>query len=360
MDTSPIEENVSDPLTNEGNEDESSHFVYSIANYGADFTVEVLVKKLMNGDIFVPPFQRQFVWNLRESSRFIESLLLGLPVPNIFLAKDIATQKLMVLDGQQRLQSLKFFYEGIFSESKKQFELKGVIERFEGLTYKTLAEQDRRRLDDSPIHAIIVKQEEPSDNQSSIFYIFERINTGGQRLTSQEIRACIYHGEFSELLSELNKVQTWRNIYGPVSAKMKDQELILRFFAFHFNLQKYSRPMKEFLNDFMAENRKLQKYGTETLTSLFHKTVEVAGSLLGEKPFRIGPAINTAIFDSIMYGLSRRVLKGEITEPRKIETEYLQLVQNEDFLKYCTKATADEKSVQERMRIADETFAGIK
>jgi len=98
------------------------------------------------------------------------------------------------------------------------------------------------------IHATIVKQDDPSEDQSSIYHIFERINTGGIQLHPQEIRTSIYQGTFCALLAELNTNTDWRAIYGPLSKTMRDQELILRFFALLHYRQDYARPMKDFLN----------------------------------------------------------------------------------------------------------------
>lgn len=354
--TNNQEIDIEDPLSPEGDDYESSKFIYSIASYGADYTVDGFVKRLVSGDIFVPPFQRKYVWNQHEASRFIESLLLGLPVPGIFLAKDQETQKLMVLDGQQRLQTLRFFYDGIFSDSKKQFLLKGIDERFEGKTYKTLSDEERRRLDDTVIHATVVKQEQPTSDQSSIFHIFERINTGGQQLTSQEIRACIYYGDFSSLLRELNGDDGWRKIYGSESKKMRDQELILRFLAMFFDLERYKRPMKEFLNEFMSDNRHLSKIPKEQLQAAFLNTVKTAIAGFGDKPFRLRVALNTAVFDSMMYGLAKRLMKGPINNISELKSIYSSLITKPEYLACCEKSTADEKSVSERMRLATVAF----
>ena len=89
-------------------ENEVLTFRYEITSYGADYPVDSLVRRLKNKTIFVPPFQRRFVWNKFESSKFIESLLLGLPVPGIFLSKEPEMNKLLIVDGQQRLLSLLF------------------------------------------------------------------------------------------------------------------------------------------------------------------------------------------------------------------------------------------------------------
>ncbi len=101
--------------------EEEVPFKYAITSYGADYPVDGLVKRLIARDIFIPPFQRGYVWTLTQASRFVESLLLGLPVPGIFLSRDIENQKLMVIDGQQRLRTLQYFYEGIFAKTGREW-----------------------------------------------------------------------------------------------------------------------------------------------------------------------------------------------------------------------------------------------
>ncbi|NET72571.1 MAG: DUF262 domain-containing protein, partial [Sphaerospermopsis sp. SIO1G2] len=212
-------------------EEDNIPFKYSITSYGADYPVDSLFKRMENGSIYIPSLQRRYVWKLEQASRFIESLLIGLPVPGIFLSKEKETGKLLVIDGQQRLRTLQYFYNGIFQPSGKKFALKDVQEEFQGRTYESLEEEDRRRLDDSIIHATIVTQDEPSEDDSSIYHIFERLNTGGTTLQPQEIRSSMYHGEFNNLLKNLNNHPAWRNIYGKSNKSMRDEEMILRFLA---------------------------------------------------------------------------------------------------------------------------------
>ena len=89
---------------------------YRITSYGVDFDVEGLVRRINEDDIFVPDFQRGFVWSFKQASPFIESLLLGPPMPGIFLTTEPITEKLMVIDGQQRLKTLQYYYSGKFRE----------------------------------------------------------------------------------------------------------------------------------------------------------------------------------------------------------------------------------------------------
>src|SRR5436305_1289588 len=285
---------------------------YDIASYGADYDVEGLVNRLNRDDILIPPFQRNYIWSLSEASRFVESLLLGLPVPGIFLAREPDSNKLLVIDGQQRLKTLQFFYNGFFNprpgdQKKLVFKLTGVQEPFEGKTYAELDDKDRIRLNDSLIHATVVKQEAPKNDDTSVYHIFDRLNSEGRRLTPQEIRTAIDHGEFISTIKELNDYEPWRKIYGRKSARLKDQELILRFLAFYFEGEKYERPMKEFLNKFAREHRKPTKEFLEASKKEFTNTIDVIFKSIGEKAFRpIGP-INAAVFDSVTVGVARRL-----------------------------------------------------
>ncbi len=285
--------------------DEVVPFKYSITSYGADYPVDGLVKRISMRDIIIPKFQRGYVWSLKEASRFVESLLLGLPVPSIFLSKEPETQKLLVIDGQQRLLSLRYFYDGIWPSTRKEFALKGVPSKFEGATYKSLPGDDRRRLDDSIVHAIVVKQDEPSDDSSSIYHIFERLNTSGMSLTPQEIRTAIHHGEFSDLLEDLNTLEDWRSVYGPVNRLMRDQELILRFLALYYSAEQYHRPMKGFLNDFMGRNKHLKVISGEVIRSIFTPTIQVIHKSIGRRAFRLARVLNAAVFDAVMVGIAR-------------------------------------------------------
>ena len=184
---------------------------YDITSYGIDFDVDGLVKRLKRGDIYIPPFQRDYVWKMPEASRFIESLLLGLPVPGVFLAQDQDTGKMLVIDGQQRLMSLMYFYTGEFkpiegAKTKRIFRLSKVKSKYDGKSYEELESKDRINLDNSVIHATIVKQESPAEDDTSIYHIFERLNSGGRKLTPQEIRVAVYHGRLIEMVKELNEL----------------------------------------------------------------------------------------------------------------------------------------------------------
>jgi hypothetical protein len=339
--------------------DEELPFKYAITSYGADFDVDGLVKRIEREDIFVPSFQRRFVWNITQASRFVESLLLGLPVPGIFLSKDEKTQKLLVIDGQQRLHSLLYFYKGVFLPNEKVFALSGIETRFRGATYSKLPPEDRRRLDDSIIHATIIRQDEPDDGNSSIYFVFERLNTGGTQLQPQEIRTALYHGLFNDVLNELNKEPSWRALYGPTSPRKRDVELILRFFALLYKFEQYHRPIREFLNEYMGSNRNLEKQDKEQLSRDFLGTVRLIERYIGGKAFKPKRALNAAIFDSLMLGVSKRLNKGDIINGDKLRDEYNKLLANLEYIRVTETATSDEDNVRRRIEIAIEAFEDV-
>ena len=247
---------------------------YTISGYGADFDVEGLVRRLDRGDVEIPEFQRTFVWNRKRASRFVESLLMGLPVPGIFLYRDKNSQSLRVIDGQQRLISLQAYYKGRFPGSNQTFKLVGLNSRFEGLSYAELSRQDRRRLNDSIIHASIIQQESPDDDGTSQFALFERLNTTSTPLSPQEIRAAIYGGELNDLLVELNDFDEWRTLVGKPNRRKRDQELILRFIALYFCFDEYQPPMKSFLNEFMNDNKDMEIIDEFEMRRVFKDTAQ--------------------------------------------------------------------------------------
>lgn len=337
-------------------EESTAPMIYDISSYGADLDVEGLVKRLKRGDIFVPPFQRDYVWNQAEASRLVESLLLGLPVPGIFLAKEGDSNKMSVIDGQQRLKSLLFFYEGFFNpreaESKKKvFKLKNVQPQFEEKTYESLEEEDRIKLDNSIIHATIIKQESPNDNNTSIYHVFERLNTGGRKLTPQEIRSAIYIGKLNEMISDLNDHPSWRVLFGKKNNRLKDQEMILRFFAMYTLLNDYTKPLKEFLNKFNGRYRNPTDQEITRLSDVFKRTTDIILEKFGKSAFRPDRVFNAAAFEVLMIGISKR-LDANIDFDSLVKN-IGDLYRTREFADSITRATSDEKVVVQRHELFD-------
>lgn len=351
------ESDIEDPSADE-DADQEAPTRYAISSYGADYPVDGLVKRLKAGDIVIPPFQRDYVWTWPQASRFIESLLRGLPVPGIFLSKEPGTEKLVIIDGQQRLRTLQFFYKGMMRD--KTFALKGVQEEFDGKTHDALKPEDRRRLDDSIIHATVIRQDRPSEDQSSIYHIFERLNTGGTDLNAQEIRACVSQGAFIDTLAELNKTKAWRKLYGKKSPRRKDQELVLRFLALYYFADKYQRPMRDFLNRYTTRNRNLRLQGKDELTQAFVRTVELLAEDVGPSAFRPVRSLNAAAFDAVMVGTARRLASGPVANPSVLPELLKKLFDSEDFKENYMNATTDPDHVAKRIEIATEVLGRVE
>ncbi len=335
---------------------------YNITHFGSDIEVESLIRRLEQGDIYIPEFQRHYVWDIKQASRFVESILLGLPVPQIFLAQD-KEKKRIVIDGQQRLKTLQFFKEGKF-HNKRKFKLTGVQPQYEGKTYDDLDESDARTFMDYVIRAITIKEISPS--REAIYHIFERLNTGGQNLRPQEIRTAIYHGFVIETLEELNKYESWREIYGKESKYLKDRELILRFLSLYCYAGKYKSPMKGFLN---RSTENFIENGKENFIrkgEIFKRTVRYIFSTVGGKAFRREGvrSLNAAIFDSVMVSTAHMLKRCEdsnLPEPEKDEygAAYRKLLSMAEYEAAIISSTADESSVRTRIKLAAEAFRNL-
>lgn len=282
-------------------EDEGSEQIdeYEIVASPNDFNTLTINSFIEEGAIKIPPFQRNYVWDRKRASKLIESLILGLPVPQVFLYEE-SRNNFLVIDGQQRLLTVFFFAKGRFPRREKRAALRslfntegGISEevlendeyfekfkltlptiagrtqnKFSGLTYKTLGDY-RRQFDLRTIRNIIVKQVTPADDDSSMFEMFNRLNTGGVNLNPQEIRASLYHSKFFESLFELNQAPKWRELLGATDpdSRMKDMEIILRSLALRNGTETYSGSMTAFVNRYCKSSK---TFGT----AMIEKTIE--------------------------------------------------------------------------------------
>lgn len=338
-----------------------------ISYSGSDFDVEGLVRRLNRGDIVVPTFghqdptveaagfQRGFVWRRAQMDKFIESLLLGFPVPGIVLVQQ-TDKRYLVLDGQQRLRTLEKFYEGTFLD--QPFALRNVAKDYEGKTYRTLSDADRRTLDNTFIQAIIVKTDGSAASLEAVYQVFERLNSGGTQLTGNEIRVALYAGKLIDFVATINRSLVWRKLYGPLSPRLRDQELLLRVIAFFITPGTYRRPLKNYLNEFAANNRDCSSLNTQELTVLFEESCSLLMSGLGESAFHFqGKQVNVALAESVMVGLMRRLQTPEDKPtPSAVAAAVRALVGDERFKDAITRATADEQNVKDRLALATKAF----
>ena len=343
-----------EPITSEDEDYASAPPTYQIATYPADYTLEVLHQKWLNDEILIPDFQRRFVWKQVQASKLIESFLVGLPVPAVFLYSDRKTRKYFVIDGQQRLKSIFYFFEGYFGAAekgiRKVFNLKGLDEEspFSDRKFDDLREEDQRQLKNAVLRAFIVQQLDPNDD-TSMYHIFERLNTGGTLLANQEIRNCVYHGKFANFLDEINSLDNWRRILGKQEpdTRKKDTELILRFLAMQ-DTASYKKPMKDFLSKFMRKNQNAAEPALQSSGELFERTCESVVASLGEKPFHVRSGLNAAIFDAVMHAFSKQFDKI----PTDIEVRYKSLTQDDEFDRNTRSGTTDVEVIRRRFEQA--------
>jgi hypothetical protein len=356
------QENSQDDIAEE---EEALHAAEPITYFGTDFDVHGMVRRLNTGDIRVPSFdpstenagdlagfQRKFVWKPAQMERFVESLLLGFPVPGIFLVQQ-PDKSLLVLDGQQRLRTLQAFY-------RNDFPLDDVVDRFKGKKYKDLDEEERRTLDNIFIHATIMKYDPTPEGASSVYSIFERLNAGGTNLHPHEIRVALHNGKLVNLIRDLNNTASWRALYGTPNSRLKDQEIILRWVALFTEAAKYERPLKAFLNSFLFRHRGLEGLDAPLLTRLFVAACDAVNAGIGRAAFRASGAVNAALVDSVLVGVARRIAaKGPITDPAFLKPAFEALIKGTTFLDSIARATADAERVKTRLNLASAAFASI-
>lgn len=352
---SPTTDNLPDDSSTK--EDEEPYIHFEITTYPSDFTLSVLHEKWKSGEIVIPPFQRGFVWNIEQASALIESFLLGLPVPNIFFYID-EDKKSQVIDGQQRLKSVFYFFEGYFGEPdtrtgrQQVFRLKGLNEKspYSNLTYKELGESGQVALKDSVLRAMNVKQLHPVKDDTSIYHIFERLNTGGTQLRAQEIRNCVFRGPFNEFIKQFNKEnENWRSILGTKRENnyQKDVELLVRCISLHENLKNYEKPLKEHINRYMRSNQRASPEKIESLRSELARCMKIVASL-GERPFHIKGPLNSAVLDSVVCAVLANLDKNH----KDLPIRYQELRSNPEFLDIVSERSSDEKVVRGRFALA--------
>lgn len=306
---------------------------YDITASPNDFNVVTLQHFVESGAVRIPGFQRNYVWDLARASKLIESLILGLPVPQLFMYEQ-SRNKFLVIDGQQRLMSIYYFIKKRFPRKEKRGELRAVFDKhgripdevlhddeyfqnfmlrlpgslpnkaskFNGLNYATLGEY-KTQFDLRPIRNIVVKQNKPSDDDSSMYEVFNRLNTGGVNLRPQEIRTSMYHSDFYEVLYKVNRDPRWRRLLGAAEPDlhMKDIEILLRGFAMLIRGGDYAPSMLRFLNDFSRRSEANSQEKNEYIEGLFVSFLEASDELppavfINKKNNRFNIALYEAVF----------------------------------------------------------------
>lgn len=252
-----------------------------------DPEIDSLHRKYKRGKLIIQPeFQRHFVWDAKKSSRLIESALLDIPLPAIYLYEE-SNGKEIIIDGQQRLTAFFSFIDGKFPD-ERTFKLTGLKEfrRLNRKSFNEIGEELQDKILYCKIRTIAFKRESDEDLK---YEIFERLNTGAVLLNFQELRNCIYRGLYNELLKELSKDNDFMYILGlkEPHKRMKDIELVLRFAAFyHSTYLNYKPPMRRFLDTNMEKYQNISESDASELRGSFKNAVSIIRSLLDTSAFK--------------------------------------------------------------------------
>jgi hypothetical protein len=340
-----------------------------------DYAVRTLMDMVVEGDLVLDPdYQRQYRWSDEKAARFIESIVLNIPVPVLYFAED-SDGTFSVIDGQQRLTSLLRFIKpnelsSLYPDRQLEpLELRDLRVRpdLNGRSFMSLPRLDKSALAKRPIRCIVILNE--SDTTLK-FEVFERLNTGSVSLTDQEVRNCIYRGSYNQLIKRLAANEDFHeliNLSEGLSKAMKDAELVLRFFAYRelSNETEYADNFAEYLNKHLEDRRVVGEDMARRLQDEFTATVQVIKRVLGpgiafRKPSnREDPSsgtfaqnkINGAIYEAQMISFSRYLATGRTLSDIELKERTLRAFSNDIFWNSLFQGTAQRRKAIDRSRI---------
>lgn len=384
--------NDNDIFEGEDFQDEEENYVaeYDITVSPNDFNINTIFDFIDSGVVNIPGFQRNYVWDIKRASKLIESLLIGLPIPQIFLYEE-KKNKFLVIDGQQRLMTIYYFKKRRFPKAEKRVELRKIFDeqggipdsiinnndyfidfnlklpkikqgqdnQFNNKNFSTLDEDNKISFGYKTIRNIVIKQNAPEDGGSAIFEIFNRLNSGGVNLTSQEIRTSLYHSKFYEMLYDINLNDDWRyflpsnvpNLY------MKDIEILLRGFSMLIYNREYKPSMTMFLNESSRKAKSFNEDKISTLKNIFIQFIQNMRSLGEANIFRTEVGrFNISMFEAIFCAMCEEAytrLNASLVKQTSLEN-INSLKADQEFKDASLQSTASTKNVGDRIRIAKE------
>lgn len=323
-----------------------------------DFTVDTVVERLAAKTIFIPEFQRKYVWKEAQASRLIESLIIQCPVPVIYLNQE-ADETLAVIDGNQRLTSISRYLNN-------EFPLKGLTAypELEGNRFHQLDPRFQRHIRNRTLRCIVILK---GTHPQVKFDVFERLNTGAVKLTPQELRHGIYFGDLITLATDVaNETKFAQTLDIKDDKRMKAEELILRFWALTEKYNQYRKPLAGFINDFAEHHRHLRDEQKEELRNSFISTLQKVRDLFGDFAFKIydetgtiDSKFNAALYDGEMIAAYQLTRDGAVF--RNAEGVLRGLVEvireDENFRRSISIATSDEGQLRIRVAAMRNLFA---
>jgi uncharacterized protein with ParB-like and HNH nuclease domain len=361
---------------------------YEISASPNDFNIRTLYDFIDSGIVKIPGFQRNYVWDIKRASKLIESLLIGIPIPQIFLYEQ-AKNSFLVIDGQQRYFTIYFFKKKRFPRKEKRFELRQIFEESKGIpdevlfndeyfvdfnlqlaeqlperknkfnkkNYSTLSSEDVIAFDLRTIRNIIIKQNSPEDGDSVIFEIFNRLNSGGVNLRPQEIRTSLYHSKFYDMLYTLNLNENWRKMTPKQipDLNMKDIEILLRGFAMLINHTIYTPSLTKFLNSFSTKAKKFDNTKIMYLKNLFEVFIDELSNLDEKAFFGKGGRFNISVFESLFVAVCEDAYLNNNLDIRQTTVNKIdELKSNPEFVDSTQTRTSNSPNVKLRIVKAKE------
>lgn len=331
-----------------------------------DFSIREFLTMKNDGELILQPiYQRNFVATDLIASKLIESILLDVPIPVVYLAEE-QDGSFSVIDGQQRLTSFLSFLEGKFPDSRP-FKLSGlkVLSELNRKLFVDLEEELKKKIRSTTIHSIIIKKESNPDIK---FEIFERLNTGSTKLNEDEIRNTVYRGNYIELLAELSENSVFHGLVKKDNFKkrMIYRGMILRFFALsEKSYINYKSSMKQFSNKELRDNRELSPNKAKEYKARFEHCIDLVKTVFGENAFRryipgsddeqgkwASTQINMALFDLQMVGFVNYSKNDVLANADAIREELLTLMTTDvQFQNLIGFKTSDTDNVKKRFRM---------
>ncbi len=346
-------------------------------------SIETLYRNWKDGELRLhPPYQRNFVWDKKKASNLIESILLDIPIPIIFTSEDIDFEE--VIDGQQRLKSIFSFMDGMFPTSEdeppKIFKLSKlkILKHLGGKTFQDLEKSLQRKIRKKPLSVIkIISDPNDPDEENIKFEMFERLNTNITKLNAQELRNCMYRGNYNDILKKLAENTDFQYIINKPTYKKRllDAELVLLFFAFfHMNYHQYKGNTKQLLNEEMAKNRNIDEREKRELENQFKKSVSLIKTIFDQNAFRIYSVneqtkvggfdtrkLNVGLFQVLMYWFTPYKKNQIMPFADLIREELINLmVHDKDFINAVTGSGTNSKGkIFTKFEIWGNTLKGI-
>jgi hypothetical protein len=286
-----------------------------------EFTVELFVQKLDNGDFFIPAYQREFVWHERRRAKFIESVLLGLPIPFMFAA-DTSDGTLEIVDGAQRLRTLReFLVDKLVLTSLEQ------LTKLEGHRFSDLPTSQQRKFKNRTLRMIVLTDKTTEDAK---YDIFQRINTGSDVLRSSEVRKGAYRGPFYSLVEECAGRTDFIELCpvgrGP-GLRREREELVLRFFAYSERYKAFRHDVRRFLDEYTVEKNRLyegnsdqSRLDRESRRSEFDRVMKFVAEYFPHGFAKSATATTTprVRFEAIAVGINLALRQNPTIRPKQV------------------------------------------